>query len=273
MRLEDEMDSIGQLADGKLLAGRIGNVGIMLFNQPGKRNAMNLEMWEAVGTCIDMFERDETVRVLVYAGVGGKSFTSGNDISEFAERRSNADANAEFSRITSRGREKLSEFTKPSIACIEGFCMGGGLGTALRADIRVAGSDAVFSVPAARLGIAYAFDATERLVAQIGASRARLMLYTARKFSGKEAFAMGLVEVLSESDAASQSLSLANEIAGNAPLSVRASKFSIGEMKKPPGQRDAERMAEIVRACMDSADYREGRTAFMQKRKPTFKGS
>lgn len=273
MRLEDEIEVVGNFAGGKLLAGRIGQVGVMLFNQPEKRNAVNLEMWDGVCSAIDLFTADDGVRVVVYAGVGGKAFTSGNDISQFAQRRNSAEANAEFTRLTGRGREKLTSFEKPSIACVEGFCLGGGLATALLADLRVSASDAIFGVPAARLGIAYAFEAMERLVPVVGPARARLMLYTARRFSAREAFAMGLVDVIAEKDVVRETLDLACTIADNAPLSVMAAKFSFDQLQKAPDKRDLARIAEHTRRCMDSADYREGRTAFMEKRKPVFAGA
>jgi enoyl-CoA hydratase/carnithine racemase len=273
MRLEEEMRVVGSHADGKLLAGRIDNVGLVLFNQPEKRNAVNLEMWEGVCAALGRFATDDEVRVVVYAGAGGKAFTAGGDISQYAERRDSAEANAEYDRIATCGRDSIAAFGKPSIACVEGFCLGGGLGTALLADLRVAAPDAVFGVPAARLGLCYGGDAMERLVKLVGPARARLMLYTARRFDAAEAFGMGLVDVVAQKDAASETLALANTIANNAPLSVAAARFFIEQVQMPPQERDAWQMAQHMRRCMDSADYREGRTAFMEKRRPAFVGA
>lgn len=273
MKLEDEMQVVVRHADGKMLAGRIGNVGVMLFNQPEKRNAVNLEMWEGVCAVLDSFAADDAVRVVIYGGTGGKAFTAGNDISQFAERRNNAESNAEYARRTGLGQEKLAHFPKPSIACIQGYCLGGGLGTAMHADLRVASADAVFGVPATRMGLAYAFSSTERLVGLVGAARARLMIYTARKFNAQEAFDMGLVDVLAREDVVRESLDLATTIASNAPLSVLTSKFAIAQVQKPAAEQDHAKMADWTRRCMDSADYREGRTAFMEKRPPKFVGA
>ena len=175
-------------------------------------------------------------------------------------------------RTMAHGRASLSSISKPTIACIQGFCLGGGLATALLADLRVANRSAVFGVPAARLGIAYGIDETQDLVTAVGPSRARLMLYTARRFDAAEAHAMGLVDVLAD-DAASEALALAQTVAGNAPLSVQAAKFSVAQSQEPPHRRDAAKLLEMSRRCIDSADYREGREAFMAKRKPVFKGS
>lgn len=271
--LEDSMHVVARHAEGKLLAGRMDRVGVVLFNQPDKRNALSLAMWEGLCEALDQFEADPQVRVVVYAGAGGKAFTAGADISEFASRRDSAEANVEYTRITGRGREKLQAFSKPSIACIQGFCMGGGLNVALQADLRVAAPDAVFAIPAARMGIAYGIEPMEKLVALVGPARARLMLYTARRFSGEEAFAMGLVDVVATEEVVRETLQLAAGIAENAPLAIATARFAIEQVQKQPGQRDLETMAQYTRRCMDSADFREGRTAFAEKRKPVFTGA
>ena len=272
MKLEHAMQLTAEYARGRLLAGTIGDVGVLLFNQPDKRNAISQEMWEGLRTAADRFAADPAIQVVMVAGAGGQAFTSGNDISQFAERRSSAEANVAFMRTMASGRAGLSTMSKPTIACIQGFCLGGGLATALLADFRVADQSAVFGIPAARLGIAYGIDETQDLVTAVGPSRARLMLYTARRFNATEAHAMGLVDVLAD-DAASEALALAQTVAGNAPLSVQAAKFSVAQAREMPERRDAATLMQNARRCIDSADYREGREAFMAKRKPTFKGS
>lgn len=175
-------------------------------------------------------------------------------------------------RISEAGRESLRTFSKPSIACIQGFCLGGGLNMALHADIRVAARDAVFGIPAARMGIVYGLEQMERLVAVVGPTRARLMLYTGRRFSAQEAFDLGLVEMLASADAVCETLDLAAEVADNAPLTIAAARFAMDQLSQPPASRDHARMAELARRCMDSNDFKEGRTAFAEKRKPRFTG-
>lgn len=272
MRLEETMEITARHAEGRLLAGRMGDVGVMLFNHPEKHNAITVEMWQGVAATLDAFAADASIRVVLYAGAGGRAFVSGGDISQFAERRGNAAANEEFSRITGVGRTRLAEFAKPSIACIEGYCLGGGMAIALEADLRVAGPGAQLGIPAARLGIAYGMHQIGRLVALVGPSRARLVLYTGRRFSAALALEMGLVDQV-VADPVAESLALAREIAGNAPLSVAASKFTIAQLLKDAPERDLGAVAEFTHRCMDSADYREGRTAFMEKRKPVFTGT
>ncbi|QDL38564.1 enoyl-CoA hydratase [Rhodoferax sediminis] len=271
--LEDTMCVVDRHADGKLLAGRIDRIGVVLFNQPEKRNALNLAMWNGVCDVLDAFAADGEVRAVVYAGAGGEAFASGADISEFASKRNSADANLEYTRITGRGRDKMRDFPKPTLACVQGYCLGGGLNVALQADLRVASRDSVFGIPAARMGIAYGIEPMEKLVSLVGPARAHLLLYTARRFTGEEALAMGLVEVLAAEDVVTETLKLAAAIAENAPLSLQASRFAIQQVLKPPAERNHDHMAELTRRCMDSADYREGRAAFAEKRKPRFTGA
>jgi enoyl-CoA hydratase/carnithine racemase len=273
MRFEDTMERTGSRADGRMLQGRIGHIGVMLFNKPEKYNAIDVEMWDGVSRILEDFERDDSIRLVIYAGAGDKAFVSGGDISQFEARRNNAEAAAEFDRITGAGRRKLASFRKPSIAFLQGYCLGGGMAIAMEADLRVASANTKLGVPAARLGLAYGFHQLTRLVHLVGPARAKLILYTARRFSAQEALDMGLVDIVTPAEgAAEQALALAREIAGNAPLSVLASKVAIDQVLLASAERDMDGIAAIGRRCMDSADYREGRTAFMEKRKPVFRG-
>ncbi len=273
MKLEDTMQPVASYAEGRILAGRIGNVGVLLFNHPERRNAINVEMWDGVAQALDIFTADDSIRVVIYAGTGGKAFVSGGDISQFASRRPDAKASQEFDRLLSTGRSKLMGCSKPSIACLQGYTLGGGLAIAVEADLRVAAEDAQLGVPAARLGIAYGIRPLTRLVSLIGQSRTRLMLYSAKRFSGVEAFDMGLVDVVAPADkVVEEALALAQTIADNAPLAVGTAKFTIDQIVKDAADRDLPGVAECGRRCFDSADYREGHTAFMEKRKPVFTG-
>ncbi|MCC6992041.1 MAG: enoyl-CoA hydratase/isomerase family protein [Acidobacteria bacterium] len=273
MRFEDAIERMAAHDEGRIVQGRIGGVGVLLFNQPEKHNAITVAMWEGVARILEAFEQDDSIRVVVYAGAGDKAFVSGGDISQFKAVRDNAAADAEFARITGAGRRKLASFAKPSIAFLQGWCLGGGIAIALEADLRVASTTARLGVPAARLGIAYGIEPMTRLVQLVGPSRARLVLYTARRFGAEEALAMGLVDLVFPAErAAEEALALAETIAGNAPLSVAATKATVGQILLPPAERDLDALAEIRRVCMDSADYREGRAAFLEKRAPVFTG-
>jgi enoyl-CoA hydratase len=262
-----------EYAGGKMLAAKDDGVGLITFNQPEKRNAMSMEMWAGLGEIFDEFAEDGSVRVVILSGAGHKAFVSGADISQFEKNRSNADAQQEYDRQTSIGRAKFSAFPKPVIARIRGFCLGGGLAIAMQADLRIAGVDSQFGIPAARLSIAYAPDSVKRLIDLVGPAHARMILYTAKRIDAEEAQRIGLINRMVDDDELNDAvLEIAQMIADNAPLSVAASKLTIGEMLKDESQRDMAAIARMMQTCFDSADYKEGRTAFMEKRAPKWVG-
>jgi enoyl-CoA hydratase/carnithine racemase len=274
MGVMERMGPTDVYVGGKMLAGCIGNVGVMVFNHPERHNAITAEMWGGVADILGRFAADTSIRVVVLAGAGEKSFVSGGDISQFAANRGNAEADAAFARSTARGRQALAKFEKPTVSCLQGYCLGGGMAIALDTDLRIAGAGARLGIPAVRLGIAYGIVPLKKLVDLVGPSRARMVMYTGRQFNAAEALAMGLVDqVVEDAALADTVLELAQTIAGNAPLAVMAAKFSMDQLQKDVGERDMERVAAYTRICMDSADYLEGRTAFMEKRPPVFKGS
>lgn len=264
---------ISEFAGGKMLAEVHDAIGTMTFNQPEKRNAVSLEMWNGVAEILDGFEADDQVRVVVLTGAGDKAFVSGADISQFDKQRSNAEAREEYGRLSGVGRHRLETFGKPMIAKINGFCIGGGLAIAMRADLRIASENSAFGIPAARLGIAYSPDSVEQLIALIGPARARMMLYSAERFDAKEAERIGLINRCVRADDLDETVhQLAQTIAGNAPLSVAAARLAIAELSKSEAKRDIAAIDAAVARCYDSEDYREGRLAFKEKRQPNFIG-
>ncbi|MBT6272813.1 MAG: enoyl-CoA hydratase [Chromatiales bacterium] len=262
-----------ELNTDKMLASVEDGVGWMTFNNPARRNATSLEMWQAIEIILEKFEADDSVHVVVMNGAGGKAFVSGADISEFAERRNNAEAAAQYTRISESARARLANFPKPLIAMIQGFCLGGGLAVALCADMRFATADSRFGIPAARLGIAYGFDGLRKLVALVGPAKASEIMFTAERLDAEEALRTGLVNrIVDATEIEEYVRRMAKNIGRNAPLSVNASKVTIKEILKDPADRDMARLTEIARLCFDSADYKEGREAFMEKREPVFNG-
>lgn len=260
-------------AGGKMLASKQDGIGFVTFNQPEKRNAMSMEMWLGLGEILDEFEADSSVSVVVMSGAGDKAFVSGADISQFEKNRSNADGQKEYNRQTSVGREKFHKFQKPVIAKIRGFCMGGGLAIAMATDLRIAATDGQFGIPAARLSIAYGPDSVQTLIDLVGPAHARMILYTARRIDAKEAERIGLInQCVAIEDLDRTVMEYAQNIAENAPLSVRASKITINELMKDESKRNMAAIKEISDICFNSADYKEGRTAFMEKRRPKFVG-
>jgi enoyl-CoA hydratase len=262
-----------EYAGGRMLAAKEDGIGLITFNQPEKRNAMSVEMWVGLGEILDEFAADDSVRVVILSGAGNKAFVSGADISQFDKLRSNADAQQEYDRMTGVGRKKFQAFPKPTIARIRGFCLGGGLAIAMQTDLRIAAVDSEFGIPAARLSIAYAFDGLRNLVNLVGPAHARMILYTGKRIDAVEAERIGLInKMVSDEDLNAAVLDIARTIADNAPLSVAASKLTITEVLKDPADRDMDAVREAGRLCFDSEDYKEGRRAFMEKRRPVFTG-
>jgi enoyl-CoA hydratase/carnithine racemase len=260
-------------AEGKILQDVADGVGVITFNNPEKRNAMSLAMWEGLGRALTELRDDPAVRVVVLVGAGDKAFVSGADISQFEQERHNAEASEEYSRRSATQRALLADYPKPTIACIRGFCLGGGMLVAMLSDIRIAASNSQFGIPAARLGIAYGYDGLKHLVSLVGPSWARLLLYTGMRIDSAEALRIGLVDrVLADGELWDATMDIARTISSNAPLAVKAAKLTIAQVVKDAGERDMEAIRKIGIACMDSEDFREGRQAFMEKRTPQFRG-
>ena len=243
-------------ADGKILQSVSGGVGVITFNNPDKRNAMSLEMWEGLGQALAELRDNPAVRVVILVGAGDKAFVSGADISQFEKTRHNAAASEEYSKRSEAQRALLASYPKPTIACIRGFCLGGGMQVAMLTDIRFASDNSQFGIPAAKLGIAYGYDGLKHLVSLVGPSWARLIMYTGMRIDSAEALRIGLVD----------------RVLPGAELWDATMKITIAEVLKDESKRDMDAIKRIGMACMDSEDFREGRTAFMEKRKPQFKG-
>src|ERR1700749_1278731 len=260
-------------ADGKILKTTTEGVGVITFNNPEKRNAMSLEMWEGVGQALTELRDDENVRVVILVGAGDKAFVSGADISQFEKTRHNAAAAEEYSRKSDAQRALLATFPKPTISCIRGFCLGGGMQVAMLTDMRIAAEDSQFGIPAAKLGIAYGYEGLRNLVSLVGPSQARLIMYTGNRIASAEALRIGLVDrVVPTDELWGTTMEIATTISGNAPLAIKAAKITIAQVLKAPADRDMAAIKQIGTDCMDSEDFREGRQAFMEKRKPAFKG-
>src|ERR1700759_3893306 len=260
-------------ADGKILQRIVDGVGVVTFNNPEKRNAMSLDMWEGLGDALIELRDDPAARVVILFGAGDKAFVSGADISQFEKTRHNAEASEEYSRRSSAQRALLADFPKPVIACIRGFCLGGGMQVAMSADIRIAAEDSQFGIPAAKLGIAYGYDGLKHLVSLVGPSWARLLMFTGMRIPSSEAVRIGLVDrVVPNAQLWEATMEIARTISGNAPLAIKAAKITIAQVLKDSGDRDMNAIKQIGTDCMDSEDFREGRRAFMEKRKPKFTG-
>jgi enoyl-CoA hydratase/carnithine racemase len=257
----------------KLIARREGAVGWIILNNPARLNALSLHMYEALGQRVDEFAADTAIRTIILTGAGDRAFASGADISEFEQKRASAEAIARYDKISDAACLKLEFCEKPTIAMIRGYCIGGGMDLASRCDFRIAATDSTFGVPAARLGLGYGFVDVKRLVDLLGPAAAKEILYTGRRFTATEAFYMGFLNKVVPAEGLAGAVSeLAEMLAANAPMTIRAMKRCIAEAVKDPAERDLDACRRLVAACFASADYVEGRQAFMEKRKPAFIG-
>jgi enoyl-CoA hydratase len=258
----------------KMLARKDGRVGYVIFNNPERHNAVSLDMWAATSDILDGFAKDNEVRVVVLTGAGGKAFVSGADISKFESERASMEATKVYNAAVERANSGIYEFPKPTIAMIRGYCIGGGLGLAVCCDLRISSENSRFAVPAAKLGLGYSYAGLRRLINVVGPAFAREIFFTARQFSTEEARLMGLVNrVVPEAELEGYVKNYAETIAANAPLTVKAVKYIVGEVMKDESQRNLARCTEMVEQCFSSRDFVEGRRAFMEKRKPAFTGT
>ena len=264
--------SVATKSEARINARKDGAIGWLIFDNPARRNAVSLGMWEAIPRVLDDFGADPAVRVVVLAGAGDKAFVSGADISQFESQRSSAEAVQRYEQIGDTAQAALQHFDKPTIAMIRSYCIGGGLGIAAACDLRLAADDARFAIPAAKLGLGYRAGSMKKLVDIVGAAYAKEIMLTARQFGAAEAKEMGLVHrVVPVPELEKLTREYCEAIAANAPLTMRAAKRIIGEVVKT--DYDAAMCGALVKECFESADYIEGRKAFMEKRKPVFKGS
>jgi enoyl-CoA hydratase/carnithine racemase len=257
----------------ELIIRRDGAVGSIVFSNPARYNALTFDMWAGLPGAIAAFDADPAIRVVVLAGDGEKAFVSGADISQFEQTRATPDAQATYNRAVELAYLAPLQAAKPVVAKIRGICMGGGLGLAAACDIRIASDDAVFRMPAARLGLGYGFVGMRRFVHVIGAANTADIFFSARTFDAADALHMGFVNrVVPAADLDREVESYCRTIGENAPLSLAASKAAIRAVLADPADRDLATLDRMVDQCYRSEDYREGRTAFMEKRTPNFKG-
>lgn len=249
-----------------------GPIGWMTFNKPARRNAVSLDMWEAIPAILDRFEQDPAVRVIVLKGAGDQAFVSGADISQFEKVRSSQESNAHYEAVSGEASRRLIACPKPTIAMIRGFCIGGGLAIAIGCYIRIASEGARFGIPAARLGLGYGASGVKKLMELVGPSFTKEIFFTARHFAAAEAKEMGLVNrVVGDAALEDYTREYCATIGANAPLTMHALKRTVGELVRAE-KADLEASERLVKACFDSEDYVEGRRAFMEKRLPVFRG-
>jgi len=262
-----------KLTSGLVGAEVKGSIGWLIWDNQSKLNALSPSMYPDALTVIETFEADPAVKVVVMRGAGQRAFISGADISSFGKSRADAEAAEKAKLVPDQLRHAMLTMAKPLIAMIRGYCLGGGMGMALNADIRFASSDSQFSVPAAHRGVAYAPEGLKQLVDVVGPSVAKDIMFSARRLKADEALRVGLVNRVVEPDELEAvTVEYAEILAANAPLSIRASKYFINQVLLENADQNTELMAAMQREAADSADFKEATQSFMEKRRPVFTG-
>ena len=257
----------------ELITRKENALGWVVFSNPAKFNAVSHDMWTALPEAVAGFDADPEVRLIIITGDGDKAFISGADISQFEKARGSAEAQAIYNQAVVEAYEAPVRCSKPVVAKIRGICMGGGLGLAAACDVRIASDDAVFRMPAGRLGLGYNYTGIKRFVQLLGAANTADIFFSARKFNAADARVMGFVNrVVPAADLDSEVAAYCELIAENAPLTLAAAKFAMRQTGTDPAARDLDQAARMIETCFNSEDYREGRRAFMEKRKPKFTG-
>jgi enoyl-CoA hydratase/carnithine racemase len=254
-----------------LVSGERSGIATVTLNRPAKRNAVSLAMWRRLGELFAELGEREDVRVVVLTGAGGH-FCAGADISEFSIVRADSRSGRIYEAANEGAAIALRDCRKPTIAAISGYGMGGGCALALACDLRVGDATTRMGIPAARLGVVYGELDCALLYRQVGLANAKRVLYSGRYFDAKECAAMGLLDIVAPGSALEGAYALAAEMTDNAPLSLAGSKLVLDALASGAASSRHAEISASIEGAMNSADYREGARAFLEKRKPAFRG-
>lgn len=262
------------MTTGRCHASVDGPIGWIVLDNPGRYNAMSVSMWRSLAEEADRLEQDTRVRVIVLRGAGERAFVSGADISEFGAERDTVEANERYEELGAAAIDRVAGSSKPTIAMLQGWCLGGGVAIALGCDLRIADDTLRFGIPAARLGIGYRWPGIKKLVDTVGPANAREIFLTARRFDAADGLRMGFVNRCVPAGRLEAAIREECEIlAANAPLTMAAVKIAITELLREGDSLDIARMDAATRRAFASADFIEGKAAFIEKRPPRFQGA
>jgi enoyl-CoA hydratase/carnithine racemase len=255
---------------GDLVVAVQDGVATVTLNRPQRRNAVTLAMWNGLGELFGRFATDDGVRAVILTGTG-EHFCAGADISEFAAVRNSAESGHAYDHAVDVCSDAILHIAKPTIAAIRGFCIGGGSGLALACDFRFAAPSAVFAITAAKLSIVYGMRETQNLLALVGISNAKKILFSAERFDTDEALRIGFLDRIAD-DPIAAAHDFAALLARNAPLSIAGAKTILNGLAQGTGALEFSKAHEVIERAMLSEDYREGQRAFLEKRPPVFTG-
>ena len=264
-----DTSTMRDFADGGIHVARQGAIATLELRNPRRKNAMSQAMWTALPEAVEMIESDAQARVVIVRGAGG-AFSAGADISEFSRVYASAESTKAYNRVVREGQARLRAMARPTIALVDGICVGGGCGIALACDLRFASTDARFAITPARLGLAYSFADTLQLVEKVGAARAKDMLFSGRMIGGAEAGRFGLVDRLYAcAEIEKKTLEYARGLAELSQSSIRLMKAMINAIADNAGSGEA--FDAAFSSAFEGEDFREGYAAFNEKRKPIFR--
>ncbi|SIT13244.1 enoyl-CoA hydratase [Roseivivax lentus] len=271
--MDRHMSDTEELAGGKLQVTRRAGVVRIVFNNPDKRNAMTLAMWQGLGDLCAALAEEDGLRVVTLEGAGERAFVAGADISEFAQTRGSSEAADAYNAAVARAERLLEAVPVPTLALVRGSCVGGGLGIAMRCDLRLARADARFGITPAKLGLGYGFEGVASLNRRLGHAVTADLLFTGRLLPAEEAQARGICDFVHPGETfEAECAAYVDTISANAPLTIRTAKAALLELAKAEADQDPARIARMIETCYNSDDYQEGQRAFAEKRAPVFKG-